>query len=178
MSGCLSGAMIAPATSLNWVVTAAIADSRTSELGHGVEGSWLPGRAYSLGLTMTPLAPALRPSTMCSLIITASNPASSASRAHLTSLGRSRPVVIVQFSLRMRTNRGAKSLPVTERSLWRSIPHARRAGLRAGALQCPQHATQLFECAFGACCLVEGKLLKDQAVEGGENKVSKRWIVA
>jgi hypothetical protein len=38
-SGCRSGAITAPATSRIRVVTAAIADSSTSELGHGVAGS-------------------------------------------------------------------------------------------------------------------------------------------
>src|SRR5262245_7446647 len=56
---------------------------------------------------MTPLAPAEEPSTMCSLIITESNPASSASRAQRTSTGRSRALVMVQFSLRIRHIRGA-----------------------------------------------------------------------
>ncbi len=39
---------------------------------------------------------------MCSLIITESNPASSASRAQRTRRPRSRPLVMVQFSLRIR----------------------------------------------------------------------------
>ncbi len=105
-SGCRSGAITAPATSRIRSVTAAIADSRTSELGHGVAGSWLPGTAYSRGFGMIPFAPADGPSTMCSLIMTESNPASSASRAHRTRLGRSRPYVMVQFSLRIRHMRG------------------------------------------------------------------------
>ena len=37
--------MIAPATSRSRVVTAATAESSTSELGQGVVGSWLPGSA-------------------------------------------------------------------------------------------------------------------------------------
>ncbi len=36
---------MAPATSRSRVVAAATADSSTSELGHGVAGSWLPGKA-------------------------------------------------------------------------------------------------------------------------------------
>jgi hypothetical protein len=105
-SGCRSSAITAPATSRIRVVTAATADSSTSELGHGVAGSWLPGSAYSRGLAMIPFAPAEGPSAMCSLITTQSNPASSASRAHRTRQGRSRPEVMVQFSLRIRHMRG------------------------------------------------------------------------
>ena len=89
------------------MVTAAIAESSTSELGHGVVGSWLPGSAYSRGLAISPFTFAAGPSTMCSLIITESNPASSASRAQRTSRGRSRPQVMVQFSLRIRHILGA-----------------------------------------------------------------------
>ncbi len=87
-------------------MTAAIAESRTTELGHGVAGSWLPGSAYSRGLHISPLPAAAGESTMCSLIITESNPASSASRAQRTRAGRSRPEVMVQFSLRIRHIRG------------------------------------------------------------------------
>jgi hypothetical protein len=45
VSGCRSGLISAPATSRILVVAAAIALSRTSGLGHGVAGSWLPGSA-------------------------------------------------------------------------------------------------------------------------------------
>src|SRR5947208_1322252 len=55
---------------------------------------------------MTPFALASGPSTTCSLSITASNPASSATRAHRTSSARSRPEVNVQFSLRIISIRG------------------------------------------------------------------------
>ena len=99
--------MTALATSRIRSVTAAIADSSTTELGHGVAGSWLPGSAYSRGLAMSPRAADDGPSTMCSLIITASNPASSASRAQRTRRGRSRPDVMVQFSLMIRHILGA-----------------------------------------------------------------------
>src|SRR6185437_4634449 len=51
---------------------------------------------------MIPYAPADGPSAMCSLIMTESNPASSASRAQRTTVVRSRPEVMVQFSLRIR----------------------------------------------------------------------------
>jgi hypothetical protein len=44
-SGWRSGAMIAAAASRSVVVTDATAERRTSELGHGVAGSWLPGSA-------------------------------------------------------------------------------------------------------------------------------------
>jgi hypothetical protein len=92
----------APATSLTRSVTAAIADSSTTELGHGVAGSWLPGSAYSRGLAISPFLAAAGPRTMCSLTMTESNPASSASRAQRTRAGRSRPGDMVQFSLRIR----------------------------------------------------------------------------
>ena len=42
-SGCRSGASTALAASRSRVVTAAIAESSTSELGHGIAGSWFPG---------------------------------------------------------------------------------------------------------------------------------------
>ena len=109
-SGCRNGAITALATSRIRSVTAAIADSSTSELGHGVAGSWLPGSAYSRGFGMTPFAPAEGPSTTCSLIMTESNPASSASRAHRTRAGRSRPGAMVQFSLKIRHIFGAPTL--------------------------------------------------------------------
>jgi len=44
-SGWRSGAMIAAAIRRSRVVAAAIALSSTSESGHGVAGSWLPGAA-------------------------------------------------------------------------------------------------------------------------------------
>src|SRR3954469_18060325 len=59
---------------------------------------------------MTPLALASGPSTTCSLSITASKPASSATWAHRTSSGRSRPEVRVQFSLRIISIRGAVTI--------------------------------------------------------------------
>ena len=55
---------------------------------------------------MIPPAPALGPSTMCSLTITASKPASSAITAMSTRARRSRGGVSVQFSLRTRTSFG------------------------------------------------------------------------
>src|SRR4051794_16161934 len=63
---------------------------------------------------MTPLALASGPSTTCSLIITASNPAPSATWAHRTSSGRSRPVARVQFSLRIITIRGEAPMPLPD----------------------------------------------------------------
>src|SRR3954451_18471958 len=57
---------------------------------------------------MMPLAPASGPRTTCSLIITASNPASSACRAQRTSVGRSPPPDVVRFSLRIINIRGAR----------------------------------------------------------------------
>ena len=59
-AGVAAGARIAPATRRRRVVAAAIAPSRTIELGQGVAGSWLPGRAYSRGLLISPFAPASR----------------------------------------------------------------------------------------------------------------------
>ena len=44
-SGWRSGAITAQAVSRILVVAAAIAESRTSELGHGIAGSWFPGSA-------------------------------------------------------------------------------------------------------------------------------------
>ena len=44
-SGWRSGAITAQAASRILVVAAAIAESRTSELGHGIAGSWFPGIA-------------------------------------------------------------------------------------------------------------------------------------
>src|SRR5262245_4121638 len=56
---------------------------------------------------MTPGFPALGPRTMCSESMVASNPASSASTAMRTIVRKSRGSVMVQFSLRTRTIRGA-----------------------------------------------------------------------
>ena len=64
-----------------------------------MSGGWLPGTAYSRGLAITPAAPAAGPSTMCSLSMTPSIPACSASAAMRTSARRSRGEVMVQFSL-------------------------------------------------------------------------------
>ena len=98
--------MIALAASRIRVLTAAIADSSTIELGHGVSGGWFPGSAYSRGLAGSPWAFELGPRTRCSLAITASAPAASASTAIRTSARRSRGGVSVQFSLRTRTSFG------------------------------------------------------------------------
>ena len=91
--------------------------SSTSELGHGVAGSWFPGSAYSRGFSIRPAAPALAPSTMCSETITASIPASSASTAMRTSARRSRGDVSVQFSLSTSTSLtgGFEGMPNTVR---------------------------------------------------------------
>jgi hypothetical protein len=93
--------MIALATRRIRVVAAAIAASSTSEFGQGVPGAWLPGSAYWRGFSGTPFASALGPSTTCSLTMTASAPASSASTAIRTSARRSFGGVSVQFSLRI-----------------------------------------------------------------------------
>ena len=69
-----------------------------------------------------PLAPALGPSTMCSLTITASKPASSATTAISTSPRRSRGGVSVQFSLSTRT-----SLMLLSAALPRRAPRTRRS---------------------------------------------------
>ena len=44
-NGWRSGAMIAPATNLSRSVACAIAESRTTLLGHAYDGGWLPGAA-------------------------------------------------------------------------------------------------------------------------------------
>src|SRR4051794_31062517 len=61
---------------------------------------------------MIPPAPEAGPSTMCSLSMTASTPAASASTAMRTSERRSRGEVSVQFSLRTRISRGGTTLSV------------------------------------------------------------------
>src|SRR5580692_6285458 len=149
-SGCRSGAMIAPATRRSRLVAAAIADSSTTEDGQGMSGGWLPGTAYSRGLAITPAAPAAGPSTMCSLSMTPSIPACSASAAIRTSARRSRGEVIVQFSLSTRSSRGVLdngviSSPPPAGSVWsqtiaRWLPRrpgrlAARGSQAVGALQ-------------------------------------------
>ncbi len=44
-NGCRSGAMIELATTRSVVVADATALNRVSASGHGVDGSWFPGRA-------------------------------------------------------------------------------------------------------------------------------------
>ena len=80
---------------------------------------------------MIPSAPALGPSTMCSLTITASNPASSATTAISTSPRRSRGGVSVQFSLRTRTSLMSLSAAPRQRA-----PRQRRPR-RVGAARAP-----------------------------------------
>ncbi len=103
--------MTAPDTSRSRSVAAAMADSSTTEDGQGMSGGWLPGTAYSRGLAMTPLAPAAGPSTTCSLIMTPSMPACSASAAMRTSARRSRGEVMVQFSLSTSSSLGVNVAP-------------------------------------------------------------------
>ncbi len=90
---------------------AATAASSVSGSGHGIVGSWLPGSAYSRGFSGRPRATEPGPSTTCSLTITASKPACSASTAIRTSAPRSRGGASVQFSDRMRTSRGGTAAP-------------------------------------------------------------------
>ena len=98
--------MTAAATRRTRVVAAAIADSITIEFGHAVAGSWFPISAYSRGFDGRPFASEPGASTTCSLNITASTPACSASTAARTSAPRSRSGHSVAFSLRIITTRG------------------------------------------------------------------------
>jgi len=82
--------MIAPATIRTRSVVAATAARVATELGQGVVGSWLPIAAYIRGLLIRPFRAASPLSIVCSLTITASKPASSATAARRTSPRMSR----------------------------------------------------------------------------------------